>query len=109
MPQFTTDAFFKYRLLSVQAKIIKVDVTSLGRGQWPDSVNTPEGRAGLGRRVEEIDSILHRLRGESTHVPCVLFPYESDSIPCQTNIRSFSWVHKPARSEIEFLPSEPND
>jgi hypothetical protein len=69
VPQLTTDAFVKYRLLSVQAKIIEVDVTSIGLGQWPDSVNSPEGRTGLGRRVEETDSILHRLAGESPHVP----------------------------------------
>src|SRR5215470_16678095 len=109
MAQRMTDASVKHRLFSVQAKIIEIDVPSLGRGQWPDGVYPPGGYARIGRRVEKTGPIQKRLRGERAHVPRSLFPYESDSIECQTNIGSFSRIHKPACAEKELLPPEPHD
>src|SRR5262249_53550145 len=109
MARRTTDAFVKHRPFSVQAKIIEIDVPSLGRGQWPDGVYPPGGYARIGRRVEKTGPIQKRLRGERAHVPRRLFPYERDSIECQTNMGPFSRIPKPACAEKELLPPEPHD
>src|SRR5262249_16185864 len=96
MTRHTTDAFVKHRPISVQAKIIEVDVPSLGLGQRTDGVYPPEGYARIGRRVEKTGPIQNRLRGERAHGPRSFFPDESDRIECQENIGSFSRIHKAA-------------